>query len=221
MDLRYAVKRRAANRYLSDSKKSVYCCPARSMSHGRTLALAGPHCLRPQKGCKDCAMDRDCARAAAKPQLVHEMPEGTAVATGQPADNARGTFFESRFKSIAIIDEEALLTTSVYPASQTCFRAFSGTLTHRTPSRKHFNSSRSRTSIASQIQAGSRFRHAIWASRPSVTASCSKRKADVWNRVGIVRTRVRAGLTDRSRQTRRAARFGGFLPSGLGPAVVL
>jgi hypothetical protein len=29
-------------------------------------------------------------------------------------DNARGTFFESRFKSIAILDEEALLTTSVY-----------------------------------------------------------------------------------------------------------
>jgi hypothetical protein len=29
-------------------------------------------------------------------------------------DNARGTFFESRFKSIAILDEEALMTTSVY-----------------------------------------------------------------------------------------------------------
>ena len=47
-------------------------------------------------------------RASAKYQLVHEMPEGTHFTAGQPRKTkCRGAFFEARFKSVAILDEEA------------------------------------------------------------------------------------------------------------------
>ena len=63
---------------------------------------------------KDAAWVAKARAAAAKPQLVHEVPEGTAVAAGQPGGQTRGAFFEGRFKSVAILDEESLLATCAY-----------------------------------------------------------------------------------------------------------
>ena len=40
--------------------------------------------------------------------------QAAAVQGRNREDNCKGTFFESRFKSIAILDEEALLTTLAY-----------------------------------------------------------------------------------------------------------
>ena len=42
------------------------------------------------------------------------MPEGTAGAAGQPSGQDTGRVFEGRFKSIAVLDEEALLATCAY-----------------------------------------------------------------------------------------------------------
>ena len=47
-------------------------------------------------------------------QLVHEMPEGTISRRANREDKCRGAFFEARFKSVAILDDEALLATSTY-----------------------------------------------------------------------------------------------------------
>ena len=54
------------------------------------------------------------ARAVAKPELVHEVLEGAALTAGQPRGADPGAFFEGRFKSVAILDEESLLATCAY-----------------------------------------------------------------------------------------------------------
>ena len=54
------------------------------------------------------------SRAVARPRLVHEMPEGTAGPAGQSRGQGPGCIFESRYKSVAILDEESLLTVGVY-----------------------------------------------------------------------------------------------------------
>ena len=60
-------------------------------------------------------VDRDRTPAAAKPELVHEVPEGTTVAAGQSSgQDVAAPFFEARFKSVAVLDEEALLAIAVY-----------------------------------------------------------------------------------------------------------
>ncbi len=43
-----------------------------------------------------------------------EVLEGTASRLANRQDNARGAFFEERFKSVAILDEESLLATCAY-----------------------------------------------------------------------------------------------------------
>ena len=57
---------------------------------------------------------RNRPRTPPKPELVHEMLEGTPGTLGQPSDGVRGEFFEQRFKSVAILDEESLLATCAY-----------------------------------------------------------------------------------------------------------
>ena len=42
------------------------------------------------------------------------MLERTSVAPRQGQDNARGAFFEERFKSVAILDDESLLAVCAY-----------------------------------------------------------------------------------------------------------
>jgi hypothetical protein len=59
-------------------------------------------------------MSRDRASAPPKPEWVYEVPEGTAIASYQPAGQHSRVFFEGRFKSIAICDEQAFLPKSVY-----------------------------------------------------------------------------------------------------------
>ena len=54
------------------------------------------------------------ARAIAKPELVYEMLEGATCPTGQPTRQRAGAFFEGRFKSVAILDEESLLAVCAY-----------------------------------------------------------------------------------------------------------
>ena len=54
------------------------------------------------------------SRASAKPELVHEMSERTTLSPGQPPGQSPRRVFEGRFKSVAILDEEALLATCVY-----------------------------------------------------------------------------------------------------------
>ena len=50
----------------------------------------------------------------AQPELVHEMLERTTVRLANRQDKARGAFFEGRFESVAILDEESLLATCAY-----------------------------------------------------------------------------------------------------------
>ena len=52
--------------------------------------------------------------AFAKPELVHEMLERTTVRLANRQDQTRGAFFEERFKSVAILDDESLLATCAY-----------------------------------------------------------------------------------------------------------
>ena len=59
-------------------------------------------------------MGRDCARAVAKPELVHQVLEGAAFRLANREEQTRGAFFEGRFKSVAILDEESLLATCAY-----------------------------------------------------------------------------------------------------------
>ncbi len=56
----------------------------------------------------------DSSGAPAKPELVNEMPQGTTRTTRQSPGQRPRHFFEERFKSIAILDEEALLATCAY-----------------------------------------------------------------------------------------------------------
>ena len=59
-------------------------------------------------GGSEHAVGGDDSWAIAKHQLVHEVPERAAVA-GESTGKGSGAFFEGRFKSVAILDEEALL----------------------------------------------------------------------------------------------------------------
>ena len=59
-------------------------------------------------------MGRDGTRAVAKPELVHEVLEGAALTAGQPRGADPRRFFEGRFKSVAILDDESLLATCAY-----------------------------------------------------------------------------------------------------------
>ena len=46
------------------------------------------------------------ARERLEPRLVHEVPERAARPTGQPGRETGGAFFEGRFKSVAILEED-------------------------------------------------------------------------------------------------------------------
>ena len=59
-------------------------------------------------------MGRDGARAVAQPELVHEMLEEPLSRLANREEQTRGAFFEGRFKSVAILDEESLLATCAY-----------------------------------------------------------------------------------------------------------
>ena len=53
-------------------------------------------------------------RAFAELELVHEMFEGATGTAGQSRGRNARRFFEERFKSVAILDEESLLATCAY-----------------------------------------------------------------------------------------------------------
>lgn len=53
-------------------------------------------------------------RATPRSGLVYEGPQGATRATTNKEDDCNGTFWEARYKSIAILDEQALLATCAY-----------------------------------------------------------------------------------------------------------
>jgi hypothetical protein len=59
-------------------------------------------------------MGGDGSRAAAKPELVHEMLEGTAVASCQSSGRHARNFFRRTLQECSVCEEEALLAISVY-----------------------------------------------------------------------------------------------------------
>jgi hypothetical protein len=60
------------------------------------------------------SVGRNRARAATKPELVHEMSEGTTLTPGKPARQRTRRVLRGTVQKRAILDEESLLATCAY-----------------------------------------------------------------------------------------------------------